>query len=153
MAGKGYLRPTLESLIQEHQLENHVTLLGFVSEKDLPTYLSAADIFVLPTESLEGFGLATIEAFAAGVPTIGTPIGATPELIEPIEPALLTRDASPDSLAETICLWLDRRRELDSLGQKCRQAAEHLYSADIVAKRLEDLFGELAAARTGHKPD
>jgi glycosyltransferase involved in cell wall biosynthesis len=147
IAGKGYLRPTLEALIQRHQLENGVRLLGFVSEEELPIYLAAADLFVLPTESLEGFGLATIEALAAGIPVIGTPIGATPEILAPIDPDLLTRDASPEALAMSISSWLDRREELIPLGERCRTAAENLYSATQVAQRLENLFAEMIAAK------
>jgi glycosyltransferase involved in cell wall biosynthesis len=149
IGGKGYLRPTLEKLIEANHLEEHVKLLGFVSEDDLPIYLSAADLFVLPTESLEGFGLATIEALAAGVPVVGTPIGATPEILAPIEPGLLTRDASPDALAECVTSWLDRREELVPLRTRCRAAAENLYSADQVATRLEELFNEMIEAYPG----
>jgi glycosyltransferase involved in cell wall biosynthesis len=143
IAGKGYLRPVLDALILQHNLENHVRLLGYVSEDDLPLYLSASDAFVLATESQEGFGLATIEAMATSIPVIGTPIGATPEILAPIEPKLLTKDSSSSALAESISYWLDHRDELPALGEHCRAAVEAHYSADEVATQLETLFRAL----------
>lgn len=140
IAGRGYLQPTLEALIAQHHLEDHVRLLGFVSEEQLPLYLASSDLFVLPTETLEGFGLATIEALASGVPVLGTPIGATPELLAPIHSALLTRDASPAALAEGVKHWLSRPQELFDLRAIVRHTAEIHYDSTVVGERLEELF-------------
>ncbi|MEZ4668971.1 MAG: glycosyltransferase family 4 protein [Anaerolineae bacterium] len=147
MAGKGYLRPTLETLITEHGLHDNVKLLGFVSEEDLPLYLAASDIFVLPTESLEGFGLATVEALASGIPVIGTPVGATPEILGPIEELLLTSDVTPSALAERLIYWLDHQDKLPELSIRCRHFAEELYSSTQVAERLQTLFTELVTTQ------
>jgi glycosyltransferase involved in cell wall biosynthesis len=140
IAGRGYMQPTLQALIESFNLKDNVRLLGFVSEDDLPAYLSASDLFVLPTETLEGFGLATIEALATGVPVVGTPIGATPEILKPIEPALLTHDTSPMALAQSLAYWLERQEQLDELSHRCRQAVVARYNIDHVAKELESLF-------------
>ena len=150
IAGKGYLRPTLETLIQDNDLGEQVRLLGFVSEEDLPFYLSASDAFILPTESYEGFGLATIEAMATGIPVIGTPIGATPEILTSIEPKLLTQDSSAEALATSIAYWLDHRSELATLGQRSRAAVEAHYNADQVAAQLETLFRTLKQDHETH---
>ena len=40
-----------------------------------------ADLFILPTTELEGFGLVTVEALASGLPVLGTPIGGTREIL------------------------------------------------------------------------
>lgn len=143
IGGKGYLRPRLEALIAQHGLADHVRLLGFVSEDDLPLYLAASDLFVLPTESLEGFGLATIEALASGTPVLGTPAGATPELLTSLDPALVTLGTKAADLADGIGYWLDRRDELIALGERSRAAAEALYDADQVAAQLEQYFAAL----------
>jgi glycosyltransferase involved in cell wall biosynthesis len=147
MAGKGYLRPVLEASIEQHGLQENVRLLGMVSESDLPIYLASANMFVLPTENLEGFGLATIEALAVGIPVIGTPIGATPEILKPIDPNLLTADTTPAKLAERLLYWLDRQDQLDDLGKRCRQFAEQYYSSTRVAERLEHMFNDLVERR------
>lgn len=143
ITGKGHLRESLENLVVERQLQANVRFLGFVSEEDLPFYLSSADLFVLPTEMLEGFGLATVEALATGVPAMGTPVGATPEILAPIDPKLVTRDSSAESLAETMLYWFNHQDELNALKVRSRAHVEQHYDAAIIAQQLETLFQSL----------
>jgi glycosyltransferase involved in cell wall biosynthesis len=140
IVGKGYMRPKLEAFITENALGHNVQLLGFVSEDDLPIYLSASDLFVLPTEMLEGFGLATIEALASGLPVVGTVVGATPEILFPIEPRLLTRNTSVDALADLLCYWLRHPDQVGALSERCRAEVLQRYSIDLVARQLQDIF-------------
>jgi glycosyltransferase involved in cell wall biosynthesis len=140
IAGKGFLQPTLQSLIDQYGLSENVRLLGFVSEADLPLYMAAADLFVLPTESLEGFGLATIESLACGTPVLGTPIGATPEILAPIHPELLTTGIQAADLAAGIQHWLSQPEALRALRTAARQSVETHYHAEQVAGQLEAWF-------------
>ncbi|MCC6805185.1 MAG: glycosyltransferase family 4 protein [Anaerolineae bacterium] len=149
IAGRGYLQPALEALTAELDLEAHVRLLGFVPEEQLPVYLAAADLFVLPTEALEGFGLATIEALAVGLPVVGTPVGATPEILEPIDPALVAQSAAPDALAACIARWLADDAGRTALRRRCRDAVETHYRDDLVAEQLEQLFARCLSSRQG----
>lgn len=107
IGGDGYLKRALQDRIRSLGLQQSVRLLGYISEEDLPYYYQAADLFVLPTTELEGFGMATVEALSSGTPVIGTPIGATPEILTGIGDGFLTRDTSADALAERIIWWLD----------------------------------------------
>jgi len=100
IGGAGSLRRELEAGAAALHLAEHVRFLGFVPDGDLPRYYGAADAFVLPTRSLEGFGLVTVEALACGTPVLGTPVGATPEILAPLDPALLFRDASAEAMAQ-----------------------------------------------------
>lgn len=145
ITGKGYLRESLEKLVAEKDLQDNVRFLGFVSEADLPFYLASANAFVLPTEMLEGFGLATVEALATGVPAIGTPVGATPEILSPLDPKLITSDITPESIAETITYWLSHPEELSTLKQRSRTHVEQHYDANLVAQQLETLFASLVS--------
>ena len=77
-------------------------MLGFIPDTDLPTYYQAADLFVLPTLALEGFGLVTTEALSSGLPVIGTPAGATPEILGHLDPRLIAPGTTPDDLAKAI---------------------------------------------------
>lgn len=60
-----------------------VEFAGYVPDDDLPGLYRKADVFVLPTRELEGFGLVAIEAMACGTPVLGTPVGAIPEVLDP----------------------------------------------------------------------
>lgn len=102
IVGQGALRPRLEAQASALGLSQSILFTGFVADADLPLYYQAADLFVLPTRSLEGFGLITLEAFASGLPVVGTPIGATPELLAQVDKRLVLRDTSPDAIATGI---------------------------------------------------
>ncbi len=112
IGGRGSLREKLQKMITELGLEHQVYLIGSVSEEELPLYYQACDFFVLPTEALEGFGLVTLEALATNTPVIGTPIGATPELIKQFDPNLVTQSIQPEEIARTIINCLQQARSI-----------------------------------------
>jgi glycosyltransferase involved in cell wall biosynthesis len=102
VAGAGTSAAGLVKLSRELELDEHVRFLGRVPEDDLPGLYAAADLFVLPTVAYEGFGISTVEALAAGTPVVGTAVGATPEILDPLDPQLVSPSADPGDLAATI---------------------------------------------------
>lgn len=100
IAGKGPLHKTLQAQIDARGLHDHVRLLGFVSDADLRRAYRAADLSVVPTVALEGFGLITIESLAAGTPVLVTPIGGLPEVVAPLSDRLVLPDASTNALID-----------------------------------------------------
>jgi glycosyltransferase involved in cell wall biosynthesis len=102
IGGEGPLRQTLAQQIRCLGLDAHIFLAGFIEEQALPRYYRMADLFVLPTEALEGFGLVTVEAMAAGLPVVGTPVGGTIEILNRFDPSFLFRDKDAISMAEKI---------------------------------------------------
>jgi SAM-dependent methyltransferase len=149
IGGAGSRRHNLESLTASLDLNGHVRFLGYVPEAHLPLYYQAADLFVLPTRELEGFGLVTVEALACGTPVVGTPVGATPEILHPLDSALVFRDMSPEGMAEELRRVLDRLRrdpvDAQSLRQACRRHVKAHYSWADSVSRLEDAFRQLMA--------
>ena len=121
IVGTGSLARSLEALVCDLDLRARVTLRGKVDDAELGDWYRAADLFVLPTVAYEGFGLVTAEALASGTPVVGTRIGATPELLEPLDQRLLATGTEPDELAAAI------RRALTlvgpSFGERCRRYA------------------------------
>ncbi len=152
IGGSGSLRPFLETLTISLELSDHVKFLGFVPERDLPTYYGAADAFVLPTRELEGFGLVTVEALACGTPVLGTPIGATPEILEPLDRSLLFADSGPSAIADGILRFLERRERdpaaLRELRHACVSYATRQYGWSRSVDALEDMLGALTASDT-----
>jgi glycosyltransferase involved in cell wall biosynthesis len=135
IGGDGPLAVTLRERTTALGLDAAVRFAGFVAESELPHLYAAADVFVLPSEGLEGFGLVTLESLACGTPVIGTRVGATPELLEPLDPALLADAPTPDALARAILAFLSRG-DRASLAARCR-AHTAPYAWDRVAGRLE----------------
>lgn len=108
IGGEGPLWDKLQDLINRHQLGASVRLIGFVPEQDLTRYYQAADLVVIPTLQLEGFGLVTVEAMACGAPVMATPVGALPEVINRLDPLLLAEGTDGAALARSLERVLDR---------------------------------------------
>jgi len=102
IAGKGPIAEQLQKQIADLGLQDHVRLLGFLPDEDLPTAYRAADLSVVPTVALEGFGLVAAEALAAGVPVLVTPIGGLPEVVSDLSADLVLPASGTDALADGI---------------------------------------------------
>lgn len=70
----------LRKLAKEMGVEDRVQFLGQVLHEDMPKYLKVSDIFIRPSRS-EGLGNSFLEAMAAGLPVIATPVGGIPDFI------------------------------------------------------------------------
>lgn len=77
---RGWKDTEIFATIQELDLTTRVFFPGYISQSDLPTLYSAADLFVYPS-LYEGFGLPVLEAMACGVPVITSNISSMPEVI------------------------------------------------------------------------
>lgn len=135
VAGKGPERASLEKLADSLGVSGAVDFAGFVPDEALPDFYRAADLFVLPTRSLEGFGVATLEALASGTPVVGTPGGATPEILSGLDENLLAREAAPEAIAETILYWLRRPDDLKALRVRARRHVEENYRWEDSGRR------------------
>jgi glycosyltransferase involved in cell wall biosynthesis len=148
MVGKGSLKQRLEELIAEKKLSDTVHLTGLVPKKTLPLYFRVADLFVLPTIAIEGFGLVTVEAFASGLPVMGTPVGATKEILAQVDQSLIFEGTSPESLAKGMEHFLDNPDHYSQLKLKCRETAEKNYSWEKVTDQMEKEFIEITFGNT-----
>jgi glycosyltransferase involved in cell wall biosynthesis len=152
IAGTGSRADALRLQAATLGIENRVDFVGFIDDSRLAAYYQAADAFVLPTRELEGFGLVTVEALACGTPVLGTPIGATPELLTPLDPSLLFRDASVGGIADGLDRFLravlaDPARAT-ALRASCRRHAESQYGWDGSVAALERVL-TMVAGRAG----
>jgi glycogen synthase len=112
IAGGGPIAAQLQEQIAALGLQDHVRLLGFLPDEDLPTAYRAAALSVVPTVALEGFGLIAAEALAAGVPVLVTPVGGLPEVVSDLSADLVLPATGTDALAEGITAALLGRLKL-----------------------------------------
>lgn len=143
IAGRGPLRDELTALIEERGLERNVRLLGFVSDEDLPRAYRAADLSVVSTQALEGFGLIAVESLAAGTPAIVTPVGGLPEVSGPLAPALVFEGKGPEAIAAGLVNALSGRGIPDAAA--CRTYAA-TFDWPIIAARVTAAYREAASS-------
>jgi glycosyltransferase involved in cell wall biosynthesis len=155
LGGEGPLAEKLQDMARDAGVANFVRFTGFIPEKELPSYYQMADLFILPTKDLEGFGMVTVEALASGLPVLGTPVGGTKEILTHLGPEFLFADSNPVSIANLILKtrnkWDEDPKGYNEISQKCRHIAEHYYSWEAHIDRLEGLFQQIAhsASKTG----
>ncbi|MBD3367458.1 MAG: glycosyltransferase [Candidatus Eisenbacteria bacterium] len=141
VCGGGPLLDDLSRLSEDLGIGDSVRLLGRVVDEDLIKHYQAADLFVLPTAALEGFGIVTVEALSANLPVIGTPAGATPEILGQLDERLLTRDTSAKAIADAISSWIKWRHE-DQDPYRYREFAVANYAWENVADSVEQYYSE-----------
>ncbi len=143
LVGKGPLKSKLEQMIDKYDLNGVVHLAGFVSDDDLPLYYRCADCSIIPTEQLEGFGIVTIEAFASGLPVVGTTRGAVPEVVSVGDPQLVAPGHRPEDIARGIRTAIDKIQSGKSSPHHFRLVAEQQFSWDIVIRRIEKYYEQV----------
>jgi glycosyltransferase involved in cell wall biosynthesis len=133
IAGRGDQLAVLETMIADLGLSDSVELLGFVDDADLPWIYRAADLSVMPSTQLEGFGLPTAESLAAGTPVLVTPVGGLPEAVRALSPSLVLAGSKTADLAEGLVDALTGRRKLPDT-ETCRAYARSRFDWLVIAK-------------------
>jgi glycogen(starch) synthase len=100
IGGSGPLQGAFEERIEGRGLSDHVRLLGRIPDEQLPMFYRAADVSIMPSVALEGFGLAAAESLACGTPVVVTPIGGLPEVVADLSPDLVLKHTEPETLAD-----------------------------------------------------
>jgi glycosyltransferase involved in cell wall biosynthesis len=135
IAGKGALRPVLEQQAYELGLQEHVQFLGYVPEEQLPVAYQSADLTVVPSQSLEGFGLILLESLACGTPVLSTPVGGMPEVLLPFQPALVTDSPASAALADRLLDLLTGKIPLPDRSA-CREYAVNNFDWKIITPKV-----------------
>jgi glycosyltransferase involved in cell wall biosynthesis len=148
VVGDGPMRPEIEGLVDELDLDDCVVLTG--SRSDVPDLLRALDVFVLSSYSVECFPMALLEAMAAGRPAVCTAVGGVPEIIEEPVTGYLVPPRNPGALADRLVRILSDSELAHRMGQAARARVEALFSLRASVAATEHALDELV--RTGQRP-
>jgi glycosyltransferase involved in cell wall biosynthesis len=96
---------------------------------------------VVPTVSLEGFGLTTIESLAAGTPVLVTPVGGLPEAVAPLSAELVLPSGGFHAIGEGIADVLLGRRVVPD-AEACRAYARRHFDRPVVAAQVAQVYRE-----------
>jgi glycosyltransferase involved in cell wall biosynthesis len=143
IAGAGPLERDVRTEIRRRALDGSIHLAGRVSERDLVRWYRSADLVVVPTQQLEGFGLTTAEALACGTPVLGTPAGATPELLAELDPRLVASDVTPTAIADGVISLTSDRDRLVTLAARARARVHPALSWPRIAQRHIEIYEAL----------
>jgi glycosyltransferase involved in cell wall biosynthesis len=144
IAGEGPERQALQRAIDKAGLTDRIKLPGWTD--DIPTYLSAADIFALPSFQ-EDFPLAVLDAMASGVPMAASRIDGPKDFLVDGETALIVPPNDAPALAETLSRLIADQGLRERLGRNARREAEEKYSFDTIAKRLVHALSNVLAGK------
>jgi len=129
----------LSSLILNLKLEHRVQMLGYIPHNQLPPYLRISDIFIRPSLS-EGLGNSFLEAMAAGIPVIGTPVGGIPDFLKDGETGLFCEVRNPRSIAQKVEKLLKDKESRDYIVNRARRLVEEKYGWAKVAGEMSEVL-------------
>lgn len=139
IAGKGPLKAALTQQAADLGLQEHVKFLGFLPDQQLPIAYQAADICVMPSQSLEGFGLTLVESLACGTPALCTPVGGMPEILTGFSPDLITSASDAAAIAQKLTAVLTGQVPLPS-RLECQQYAATHYDWRKIALQVRQVL-------------
>ena len=137
LAGEGVDRPQIEALIQQLQLDDDVRLLGFF--EDIPAFLAALDLFVMPSYH-EGLSVSLLEAMAAGCAIIATSIPPNAEPIKHERTGLLVPVAAPEEIAEAATHLIEHPKLAATYGANAQQRILDYYTLDRMFTETWNLY-------------
>jgi teichuronic acid biosynthesis glycosyltransferase TuaC len=137
MTGDGPLRERIQRMAGEMGVGDSVRFAGLVSYPQVPLWMGAADILVLPSH-MEGMPLVVLEGLACGTPVVGSAVGGIPELVSDPHLGVLVEAGNPGALCDAIERCLDRHWDRDRLRQRALE-----FSWPRVIDRLEIVYREL----------
>ncbi|MCC5951530.1 MAG: glycosyltransferase family 4 protein [Acidimicrobiia bacterium] len=146
VVGDGAERANLERLAARLAPDN-VTFLGRVADNNLPLLYQAADLSVVPTVALEGFGLITLESLACGTPVVVTDAAGLAEVPRLLDPSSVVPTGDAAALAERVLSALNGSAPLPS-PERCRT-----FALDYDWARVADRHIELYRSVSGTSSD
>ena len=132
----------LQSLVKETRVKERMMFLGQVEHEELPKYLKISDVFIRPSLT-EGLGNSFLEAMAAGLPVIATPVGGIPDFLKDRETGLFCDVRNPQSIAEKVNIILKDDKLREKIISNARELVEKEYDWDLIAQKIRAIFQKL----------
>jgi glycosyltransferase involved in cell wall biosynthesis len=147
IAGSGPEEPRLRQYVREAALMREVSFVGAAFGEHKARLLAQADALALPSYT-EGLPYSLLEAMAAGVVPIVTPVGAIPDVVADGELGLMVAPRDAGAIAQAIAKLAADRILLARMSAACRKHIGAAYSIERVARDFSQLYWGLCAART-----
>ena len=147
LAGGGPLKAEMEESARAAGLQERVLLPGVVHNTELPAYMSAADVFVLPSETRrnwrEQFGRVAVEAMSCCVPVTGSDSGEIPNVLG--DAGLVFPEGDSEALASHLRHLLSDEVFRMQLAGRGRERVLKLFSTEKVAAQHRKVYEALSS--------
>jgi len=141
IAGEGEELPEIEREISEKFSKQEVIALGRVSGDKKTQIFLESDILLFPSRHPEGFPIVIIEALAAGLGLIYTPVGALrEELSEQNGICLALEDLDSKKIGEAVHTLFQDKEMIASISKTNRALAKQKYDVRVVCPQIEKIY-------------
>jgi glycosyltransferase involved in cell wall biosynthesis len=139
IVGEGHLKESLEKFSRHMGLEGKVIFQGFVPEKDLASYYSAADVFAYPSV-YEPFGISVLESLLSGTPAVTSSEAGIMEMLPEMSSLKGVRPGDSRELAEQIMHFLSSRKKVP---EREKRILESTYSWKKSAAQIAEIYSKV----------
>jgi phosphatidylinositol alpha-1,6-mannosyltransferase len=146
IVGEGPYRAHLEKLVEKLSLKANVTFVGRIFYNDLPSYLSASDVFVMPSRSrffgleVEGLGIVYLEASACAIPVVAGVSGGAPDAVQEGITGLCVDGTNIGQIAEAVIHICSDSKRATKMGLAGRNWVIEQWQWEIWSKQFNSLF-------------
>lgn len=144
IVGEGVLRPELEQLVQQLNVQDSVTFLGKRPNTEMPPFLSSGDVALVPS-FYEETSIAAIEAMACETPVAASRVGGLPQIVEDKVSGALFEAGSAADIAEKVIWLLGQDRE--KVGNAARRRVMEKWDVRLLADRHLAVYEELLSRK------
>jgi glycosyltransferase involved in cell wall biosynthesis len=140
--GGGGEEVRMRQLIEKLNISDHTLPVGRKSFSDLPDYINAADVFVVPSVWMEAFGQVTIEAMSCGLPVVTSDAGASPEINIDSQTGFVVPAANSEKIANAVIKILKNESLQAQLGSAARQRVLENYTYQAITNKFLEIINK-----------
>jgi phosphatidyl-myo-inositol dimannoside synthase len=146
LVGEGPYRAHLEKSVEKLSLKESVTFVGRIFYDDLPSYLSASDVFAMPSRSrffgleVEGLGIVYLEASACAIPVVAGLSGGAPDAVQEGITGLCVDGTNINHIAEAVIHICSDSKRATKMGAAGRNWVIEQWRWEIWSKEFNSLL-------------
>jgi len=145
IGGSGPLGEILKEQVVQMNIKELVSFPGQIPWNEVPEFLAASDIFVLPSQrdkagNLDGLPTVLLEAMACGLPCVASDVGGVSLVINHQENGFLIKSDSRKELTDSLIELINNQILRRKLSQQSRSSIVNQFNWDNVSEQFEKLF-------------
>lgn len=143
IAGAGPEEEKIKEIIKDKKLENNVTMLGFLNQKEVKDYIRKASFLIIPSIWYENCPYSVLETQAIGKPIIGSNLGGIPELVKDNENGIIYQYDDVNELAYKIEELFKDKKLREKYSKNAKEYANKEYSKEAYYEKIISVYKEI----------